>query len=122
MAAETLLLDGRTQSLIENYVPEGEILEGLVSFFSVFADQTRLRILSALAITELCVTDISLVLELNQTTVSHQLRFLKNIGIVKCSRVGKVIFYREIRFEEPCGRGQRLIASFPMQWLRQGRV
>ncbi len=93
MSAETLLLDGRTQSLIENYVPEGEILEGLVSFFSVFADQTRLRILSALAITELCVTDISLVLELNQTTVSHQLRFLKNIGIVKCSRVGKVIFY-----------------------------
>ena len=93
MAAETLLLDGRTQSLIENYVPEGEILEGLVSFFSVFADQTLLRILSALAITELCVTDISLVLELNQTTVSHQLRFLKNIGIVKSSRVGKVIFY-----------------------------
>lgn len=93
MAAETLLLDGRTQSLIENYVPEGEILEGLVSFFSVFADQTRLRILSALAITELCVTDISRVLELNQTTVSHQLRFLKNIGIVKSSRVGKVIFY-----------------------------
>lgn len=33
MAVETLLLDGRTQSLIENYVPEGEILEGLVSFF-----------------------------------------------------------------------------------------
>lgn len=93
MAAETLLLDGRTQTLIENYVPEGEILEELVSFFSVFADQTRLRILSALAITELCVTDISLVLELNQTTVSHQLRFLKNIGIVKSSRVGKVIFY-----------------------------
>ena len=91
--AETLLLDRRTQSLVENYVPEGEILEGIVNFFSVFADSTRVRILSALAITEMCVTDISRVLDINQTTVSHQLRFLKNIGIVKCSRFGKVIFY-----------------------------
>ena len=93
MVTEMLLLDNRTQSLVESYVPEGEILEGLVDFFSVFADATRVRILSALAITEMCVTDISRVLEINQTTVSHQLRFLKNIGIVKSDRVGKVIFY-----------------------------
>ena len=90
---EMLLLDARTQSLVEDYVPQGEILEGLVTFFSVFADATRLRILSALAITELCVTDLSRVLQINQTTVSHQLRFLKNIGIVRSSRIGKVIFY-----------------------------
>ena len=91
--ADTLVVERRTQSLVENYVPEGEILEGIVSFFSVFADSTRVRILSALAITEMCVTDISRVLDINQTTVSHQLRFLKNIGIVKCSRFGKGIFY-----------------------------
>lgn len=90
---DMLLLDKRTQSLVENYVPEGEILEGIVDFFSVFADNTRVRILSALAITEMCVTDISRVLGINQTTVSHQLRLLKNIGIVRCSRCGKVIFY-----------------------------
>ena len=90
---DMLLLDKRTQSLVENYVPEGEILEGIVDFFSVFADSTRARILSALAITEMCVTDISRVLGINQTTVSHQLRLLKNIGIVRCSRCGKVIFY-----------------------------
>lgn len=93
MATQTLLLDGRTQTLIEDYVPEGEILDGLVGFFSVFSDSTRLRILSALAITELCVTDLSFVLGINQTTVSHQLRFLKNLGIVRSNRVGKVIFY-----------------------------
>lgn len=93
MQADTLLLDNRTQSLVENYVPEGEILDGIVDFFSVFADSTRVRILSALAITEMCVTDISRVLGINQTTVSHQLRYLKNIGIVKSSRFGKVIFY-----------------------------
>ena len=89
----TLLLDKRTQSLVESYVPQGEILDGIVCFFSVFADTTRIRILSALAITEMCVTDISRVLDINQTTVSHQLRFLKNIGIVNSTRCGKVIFY-----------------------------
>ena len=93
MSAETLLLDKRTQSLVENYVPDGEVLDGLVCFFSVFADSTRVRILSALAISELCVTDISRVLDINQTTVSHQLRYRKNLGIVICSRLGKVIFY-----------------------------
>ena len=90
---QTLLLDKRTQSLIEDYVPQGEILEGVVCFFSVFADYTRVKILSALAISELCVTDISRILDINQTTVSHQLRFLKSAGIVKCIRQGKIVFY-----------------------------
>ena len=91
--SQMLLLDKRTQGLIEDYVPQGEILEGVVCFFSVFADYTRVKILSALAISELCVTDLSRILEINQTTVSHQLRFLKSAGIVKCVRQGKIVFY-----------------------------
>ena len=91
--SQMLLLDKRTQGLIEDYVPQGDILEGVVCFFSVFADYTRVKILSALAISELCVTDLSRILEINQTTVSHQLRFLKSAGIVKCVRQGKIVFY-----------------------------
>lgn len=90
---QTLLLDRRTQDMIEGYVPEGEILSGLVRFFSIFSDPTRVRILSALAISEMCVTDISRVLGINQTTVSHQLRFLKDTGMVATDRHGKIIFY-----------------------------
>ena len=90
---QLLLLDKRTQSLIEDYVPQGEILEGVVCFFSVFSDYTRVKILSALAISELCVTDLSRILDINQTTVSHQLRFLKSAGIVKSTRQGKIVFY-----------------------------
>lgn len=90
---QTLLLDKRTQGMIEEYVPEGEILTSLVRFFSIFSDPTRLRILSSLAISEMCVTDISRVLGLNQTTVSHQLRFLKDVGLVRTDRHGKIIFY-----------------------------
>lgn len=91
--AETLLLDRRTQGMVEGYVPEGELLSSLVRFFSIFSDGTRLRILSALAISEMCVTDISRVLNINQTTVSHQLRFLKDAGMVRTDRHGKIIFY-----------------------------
>ena len=84
--SQLLLLDKRTQGLIEDYVPQGEILEGIVCFFSVFSDYTRVKILAALAISELCVTDLSKILNINQTTVSHQLRFLKSAGIVKSVR------------------------------------
>ncbi len=88
-----LLLDKRTESIVNDYVPDNETLNDLVNFFSVFADLTRLKIISALSITEMCVTDISRTLFINQTTVSHQLRLLKNYGAVTSRREGKIIFY-----------------------------
>ena len=91
--SQMLLLDKRTQGLIEDYVPQGDILEGVVCFFSVFADYTRIKILTALAISELCVTDLSRILEINQTTISHQLRLMRNLGAVNCYRQGKIIYY-----------------------------
>ncbi len=91
--AQMLLLDKRTQGLIEDYVPQGEILEGVVCFFSVFADYTRIKVLSALAISEMCVTDLSRILDINQTTLSHQLRFLKSAGMVRSVRQGRIVFY-----------------------------
>ena len=90
---DTMLLDKRTKDLVLEYVPEGDVLDSIVCFFSIFADATRVRMLSALAISEMCVTDLSRVLEINQTTVSHQLRLLKNLGIVKSERSGKLIYY-----------------------------
>ena len=91
--SQLLLLDKRTQSLVEDYIPQGELLDGVVCFFSVFADYTRIKILSALAISEMCVTDLSRILDINQTTISHQLRFLRGAGIVKSVRQGKIVFY-----------------------------
>ena len=88
-----VLLDKRLQSLVNDYVPQGEILDELLCFFSIFSDYTRLKMISALAISEMCVSDMSKLLKLNQTTVSHQLRLLKNLNAVKTRRQGKVIFY-----------------------------
>ncbi len=90
---ELMLLDKRTQSLVTEYVPTDEMLFDLVKFFSIFSDVTRLKMLSALAISEMCVSDLSTILSINQTTVSHQLRLLKNLGAVMQRRQGKVIFY-----------------------------
>lgn len=88
-----MLLDKRLQDLVKDYIPQGEILDDLVCFFSIFSDYTRLKMISALAISEMCVSDISELLCLNQTTVSHQLRLLKNLNAVKTKRQGKVVFY-----------------------------
>lgn len=88
-----ILLDRRLQTMVEDYVPKGEILDELVCFFSIFSDYTRLKVISALAISEMCVSDLSSLLKLNQTTVSHQLRLLKNLNAVTTKRQGKVIFY-----------------------------
>ena len=88
-----MLLDKRTQSLVNDYVPQGEILDELVCFFTIFSDYTRLKMISALAISEMCVSDLARILQLNQTTVSHQLRLLKNLNAVTTKRQGKVVFY-----------------------------
>ena len=88
-----VLLDKRLQDLVSDYVPQGEILDDLVCFFSIFADYTRLRLVSALSISVMCVSDLSALLKLNQTTVSHQLRLLKDLNAVKTKRQGKVVFY-----------------------------
>lgn len=88
-----ILLDKRMQTMVNDYVPQGEILDELVCFFSIFSDYTRLKVISALSISEMCVSDLSNILKLNQTTVSHQLRLLKNLNAVTTKRQGKVVFY-----------------------------
>ena len=65
-------------SKIQRFIPNNAVLSDLARFFNLFSDSTRIKILSALALSELCVNDIALVLKLNQTTVSHQLKILRD--------------------------------------------
>jgi len=80
--------------LVKKYIPSNSMLADMCNFFSIFSDVTRVKILTALSITELCVTDISESLALNQTTVSHQLKLLRDAGMVQFRRDGKVIYYK----------------------------
>lgn len=65
----------------------------LANMYKLFADHTRLRIICSILNTELCVCDLCELLQLNQSTVSHQLQLLRNAKLVKYRREGKQIFY-----------------------------
>ncbi len=78
---------------VKNALPPDEILFDLADLFKLFGDTTRLKILSILAKRELCVCDISLLLGMSQSAISHQLKVLKSFKLVKCRRAGKTVFY-----------------------------
>ena len=73
--------------------PDDEILYDLAELFKVFGDSTRIKILYAMFDNELCVNDIAKLLNLSQSSVSHQLRILKSSKLVKFRRDGKSIYY-----------------------------
>lgn len=73
--------------------PDDEILYDLAELFKVFGDSTRIKILYALSSRELCVGDIAQMLHLSQSSISHQLRILKDSKLVRFRREGKSVFY-----------------------------
>lgn len=78
---------------IDEKMPPEEELQDLAEFFKVFGDATRLKILYVLLSSEMCVYDISAVLGMSQSAISHQLRVLKQMDLVKNRRDGKTVFY-----------------------------
>ena len=65
----------------------------LASLFKLFGDGTRVQILHALEQSEMCVCDLAQILNMTQSAISHQLRVLKQMDLVKSRREGKTIFY-----------------------------
>ncbi|MVO98210.1 ArsR/SmtB family transcription factor [Paenibacillus lutrae] len=65
----------------------------LADWFKAFSDPTRVKIISALLKRELCVHDLTVLLEMGQSAVSHQLRYLRNLRIVKRRKTGKTVYY-----------------------------
>ena len=65
----------------------------MAEFFGTLADPHRLRLLSALAKQELCVCDLAAAVKMSESAVSHQLRILRNMRLVKYRRVGRNVFY-----------------------------
>ncbi len=85
--------DEETLKVIDEKMPPEEELQDLAEFFKVFGDATRLKILYVLLSAEMCVYDIAAVLGMSQSAISHQLRVLKQMDLVKHRREGKTIFY-----------------------------
>ncbi|MBQ7800958.1 MAG: helix-turn-helix transcriptional regulator [Oscillospiraceae bacterium] len=74
-------------------IPAKETMEQIADLFKGFGDPTRVHILSLLQQRELCVTDIADAVELSQSAISHQLRILKQMHLIKYRREGKNILY-----------------------------
>lgn len=83
----------QTLNIIDAKMPPEEELQDLAELFKVFGDGTRLKILYVLLSSEMCVYDIAAVLGMSQSAISHQLRVLKQMDLVKNRRDGKTIFY-----------------------------
>lgn len=76
------------------YIPAQETMEQIAELFKGFADKTRVHILSLLLLRqELCVNDIVEVVDVSQSAISHQLRILKQMHLIKCRREGKNLLY-----------------------------
>lgn len=78
---------------VRQQMPDEEPIYEVADLFKVFGDSTRARIICALSISELCVCDLSSLLDMSQSAVSHQLRTLKQARIVKNRRNGKAVYY-----------------------------
>lgn len=74
-------------------IKDEETVLGLNETFKVLSDPTRLKIVLALAKEELCVYDIAELLSVSESAVSHQLRMLKTLRLVKFRKDGKLVFY-----------------------------
>ena len=77
-----LHLENNLANIIKENMPNEKICTNLAGFYSIFSDSTRLKILISLLLGEMCVNDLSRLLNINQTTISHQLKILKSNGVV----------------------------------------
>ena len=88
----TIINDDVVASARQIQLPN-ELIVRMSNFFQALSDPTRLRIVHTLIHSEMCVCDLAGVLEMTQSSVSHQLRYLKNLGLVKRRKIGRMVYY-----------------------------
>jgi DNA-binding transcriptional ArsR family regulator len=86
-------LDSEELTPLQGIILAPEKAQRMAEFFSLLGDYNRLRILSLLAKRELCVCDLATVLGMSESAVSHQLRILRAMRLVKYHKIGRKVFY-----------------------------
>jgi ArsR family transcriptional regulator len=74
-------------------LPDAARTDALAALFAALGDPTRLRVVAALAASELCVGDLAGALGLSESAASHQLRVLRGLGLVRARRAGRLSYY-----------------------------
>lgn len=78
---------------VKSKMPDQEAVKNLAELFKILGDPTRTRILYALYDSEMCVCDLAALFSMSQSSISHQLRVLKQAKLVKYRKEGKMVFY-----------------------------
>ncbi len=92
-SCDTHAIDGDRVMAVRRQMPPGADFRHLAEIFSAMGDPNRLRLLFALANEELCVHDLHTLLGMTISAVSHQLRLLRSLRLVKCRREGRFAYY-----------------------------
>lgn len=74
-------------------MPDNSTFEALADFYKIIGNDTRCKIIYALSINEMCVCDLSNVLSMTKSSISHQLSKMREAGVLKCRRDGKEVYY-----------------------------
>ena len=93
LTSDCVVIHNDAVETVKQTFPSEEVLLDLADFYKIFSDSTRIKILYALDKSELCVCDISSLLNMTISAVSHQLKLLRESNLVKTHREGKVIYY-----------------------------
>lgn len=86
-------IDEKKVKKLESQLPGQDVFNEMAELFKVLGDSTRLKIVLALSKEELCVCDLSALINVSVSAVSHQLRILRSSRFVKYHREGKMIYY-----------------------------
>lgn len=92
MCTVNLINEARVAA-VRNAMPTEGTLFRLAETFRVLGDPTRVRILHALSLEELCVCDIASLLGTTKSAVSHQLRLLRSLRVVRYRKAGRIVYY-----------------------------
>ncbi|MBK9942667.1 MAG: metalloregulator ArsR/SmtB family transcription factor [Kouleothrix sp.] len=87
------ILDPAAVERVRQHPLDDTMAVRLAETFKALADPTRVRILHALSHAELCVGDLATMLEMTESAVSHQLRLLRSLRVVRARRDGKQVYY-----------------------------
>ncbi len=88
-----VLKESKNIEKVRKNMPNYNTITDLSDFFKILGDSTRLQILMALERSELCVSELSHLLNMTISAISHQLKSLKNAKLVKLRKAGKTVFY-----------------------------
>ncbi len=91
--AEQNVVDFQKIEKIKKVLPQDELIFEMAELFKVFGDSTRMKIISSLLEDELCVGDIAVLTNSTPSAISHQLRVLKQMKLVKYRKEGKIVYY-----------------------------